>query len=99
LFTHPLNRHDLPFTTLSAIIDGGLIMSGNGDVPFYIKKNFEGIIPQGTPIAQVIPFRQENWQSKKTKGLFKKGEQHYNKSSSLIFGWYKKTFWTRKKYD
>ena len=99
LFTHPLNRHDLPFTTLSAIIDGGLIMSGYGDIPFYIKKNFEGIIPQGTPIAQIIPFRQENWQSKKTKGLIKKGQEHYDKSSSLVYGWYKKTFWTRKKYD
>ena len=99
LFTHPLNRHDLPFTTLSAIIDGGFVMSTTGNIPFYIKEGFEGIIPQGTPIVQIIPFRQENWFSKISKGLVKKGNEHGDKTSLLISGWYKKTFWTRKKYD
>jgi hypothetical protein len=99
LLTHPINRHDLPFTTLTGIIDGGLVMNANGSIPFYIKNEFEGIIPQGTPIAQLIPFRQENWSSKKTKGLVEIGKQHDTKTMSLISGWYKKTFWTRKKYD
>jgi len=99
LFTHPLNRHDLPFTTLCGIVDGGLIMYPRGNIPFYIKEGFEGIIPQGTPIAQLIPFRQENWSSKITKGLVKKGIQHNEKTNAIINGWYKKTFWTRKRYD
>jgi hypothetical protein len=99
LFTHPLNRHDLPFTTLSGIVDGGLVMSPSGQIPFFIKEGFEGIIPQGTPIIQLIPYRQENWIHKKTKGLLKKSNEHSFKTSSLIYGWYKKTFWTRKKYD
>jgi hypothetical protein len=99
LLTHPINRHDLPFTTLTGIIDGGLVMNPNGSIPFYIKDGFEGIIPQGTPIAQLIPFRQENWSSKKTKGLVEIAKQHNSKTTSLISGWYKKTFWTRKKYD
>jgi hypothetical protein len=99
LLTHPLNRQDLPFTTLSGIVDGGLVMSPKGNVPFFIKKGFEGIIPQGTPIAQLIPFRQENWISEKTKGLIKKSEDHLFQSNSLISGWYKKTFWVRKKYE
>ena len=99
LLTHPINRHDLPFTTLTGIVDGGFCMYPNGNVPFYIKEGFEGIIPQGTPIAQLIPFRQENWSSKKTKGLVFLSNQDRLKSFSLIYGWYKKTFWTRKKYD
>jgi hypothetical protein len=99
IFTHPFNRYDLPFTTLTGIIDGGLIMEAHGNAPFYIKKGFEGLIPQGTPIAQLIPFRQENWKSKVTKGLIKRGEEHKNKSLLLFSGWYKQTFWTRKKYD
>ena len=99
LFTHPINRHDLPFTTLTGIVDGGLVMSPNGSIPFYIKNGFEGIIPQGTPIAQLIPFRQENWSSKIKKGLIKTAQEHNSKTSSLIYGWYKKTFWTRKKYN
>jgi len=99
LFTHPLNRHDLPFTTLSGIVNGGLVMSPIGKIPFFIKEGFEGIIAQGTPILQLIPFRQENWSSKLTKGLTKIAKTHNDKAVSVIYGWYKKTFWTRKKYD
>ena len=99
LLTHPINRHDLPFTTLTGIVDGGLVMTPTGNIPFYIKNGFEGIIPQGTPIAQLIPFRQENWSYKVKKGLTKTAEEHQSKTDFLIFGWYKKTFWTRKKYD
>jgi hypothetical protein len=99
LLTHPINRHDLPFTTLTGIVDGGLVMNPTGSIPFYIKNGFEGIIPQGTPIAQLIPFRQENWSSKIKKGLIDIAEQHHSKTDSLIYGWYKKIFWVRKKYD
>ena len=99
LVTHPLNRNDLPFTTLSGIVDGGLVMDPCGNLPFYIKKGFEGIIPQGTPIAQIIPFKQEIWNSKIEKGLVQKGLQDSQKSLSVIFGWYKKNIWTRKKYN
>ena len=99
LITHPLNRYDLPFQTLGGIVDGEMIFSGTGNVPFYIKKGFEGIIPQGTPIAQLIPFHQQNWSSKIEKGLSKIAKDHETQSLLLITGWYKKTFWTRKKYD
>ena len=99
LFTHPLNRHDLPFTTLSGVVDGGLVMNPKGQIPFFVKKDFEGIIPQGTPIAQIIPFYKQNWSSKIQNGLILEGEKTSRQSRSLISGWYKKTFWTRKKYD
>jgi hypothetical protein len=63
LVTHPLNRNDLPFVTTSGIIDSGFFkMSGN--IPFFIKEGFSGVIPKGTPIAQVIPFKRESWTSK-----------------------------------
>lgn len=99
IFTHPLNRHDLPFTTVSGIIDGGLVMSPHGNAPFYIKEGFEGIIPQGTPIAQLIPFRQEKWKSKKTPGLAEIGLLHSKKAVIIFGGWYKKNFWVRKSYE
>ncbi len=99
LFTHPLNRNDLPFTTLSGIIDGGYVLYSHGNIPFYLKKDFEGIIPQGTPIAQLIPFRQEKWKLKRKNGLLKIGEQNNILSGSLIKGWYKNTFWTQKRFE
>ena len=99
LITHPINRYDLPFTTLTGVVDGGLVMYPTGSIPFYVKEGFEGVIAQGTPIMQLIPFRQENWSSQKTKGLIKISKEHETKTNHLIYGWYKKTFWTRKKYD
>jgi hypothetical protein len=99
LVTHPFNRYDLPFTTLTGIIDGGFSVYSHGSFPFYIKDGFEGIIPKGTPIIQILPFRQEKWKSKKTLGLVKEGEKHNNSSGNVISGWYKKTFWKRKNYE
>lgn len=64
LITHPLNRHDLPFVTTSGIIDSGYFNRA-GNMPFFFKEGFTGIIPKGTPIAQIIPFKRENWSSKK----------------------------------
>jgi hypothetical protein len=96
LIMHPLNRHDLPFTTISGVIDGGFVSPPSGQVPFFIKKNFEGVIKQGTPIIQIIPFLQQNWDSEIENGLTEKGYQ--NKHAHKIYGWYKDTFWKKKKY-
>jgi hypothetical protein len=60
LVTHPFNRFDLPFTTVSAIVDSDKYFTW-GSIPFFIKDNFEGVIPAGTPIAQLIPIKREKW--------------------------------------
>jgi hypothetical protein len=97
IFTHPLNRFDLPFVTLSGIVDGDFIM-GAGSYPFFMKKNFEGIIPRGTPIAQFIPFKTENWVSEEDISLIEKGLTESNRARSKIIGWYKHNGWVRKSY-
>jgi hypothetical protein len=99
LFTHPLNRHDLPFTTLSGIIDGGMTLSSDGNIPFYVKKDFEGIIKKGTPIAQIIPFLQEDWKRKKIKGIEKESKINNFQALLVFSGWYKQTHWKKKKYE
>jgi hypothetical protein len=60
LVTHPLNRHDLPFTTLSGVVDSDDFIAW-GNIPFFLHKGFEGVIPAGTPTAQLIPFKRERW--------------------------------------
>lgn len=99
LLTHPLNRHDLPFTTLSGIIDGGFATPPHGSFPFYIKTGFDGVIEQGTPIMQIIPFKQDIWQSEQSKDLLKKGLSSNQQSSLKFTGWYKNTIWNRKDYQ
>jgi hypothetical protein len=64
LVTHPLNRHDLPFVTTSGVIDSGYFGVA-GNIPFFIKEGFTGVIPKGTPIAQIIPYERKEWVSKK----------------------------------
>ena len=99
LYTHPLNRYDLPFTTLTGVVDGNFVLQAGANTPFYLKEDFEGIIEQGTPIVQIIPFLQQSWHSKLTKGVVKEGEKNNTIGNSLLSGSYKKRFWTRKKYN
>jgi hypothetical protein len=96
--THPFNRHDLPFTTLTGIVEGDFAMVPNGSFPFFIRKEFEGLIPQGTPIIQLIPFLQQSWESDKKDGLVEEGINNAKASRLVFSGWYKKKYWNRKDY-
>jgi len=99
LFTHPFNRFDLPFTTLNAVIDGGYAVPVNGNVPFYLKNDFAGIIEKGTPIAQIVPFKIDNWKSKYLDGLAEEADDNNYLGSTKIFGWYKKNWWHKKYFE
>jgi hypothetical protein len=55
-------HRESPFTILDGIVDTD---SYNAPVNFPFVLNdwgFEGLIPAGTPMAQVIPFKRESWQ-------------------------------------
>jgi hypothetical protein len=98
LWTHPLNRNDLPFHTVSGIVDGGWSMYG-GNIPFFIKEGFEGLIPAGTPFIQIIPFKNESWISKKDFTLIKKGDIQKKLRFRPASEWYKHTWWNKKSYE
>lgn len=60
LFTHPLNREDLPFRTLSGVVDCDRWRDGLVHFPaLWTDPGFEGVLPAGTPVAQAIPVRRE----------------------------------------
>ena len=96
--SHPFNRFDLPFTTLTGVVDADSIL-GPGNLPFFIKNGFEGVIPAGTPIAQILPFKREDWKIKSQEGLFKKGLDEVVKSTTSAKNYWKKHHWVKKKYD
>lgn len=59
-FTTPVHR-DLPFSILPGVVDTDSYTAPVA-FPFVLKDTtFEGVIPAGTPIAQVIPFKRESW--------------------------------------
>lgn len=97
LYTHPLNRHDLPFVTLSAVIDGEFTMHF-GQVPFFIKKDFNGVIPRGTPFAQILPFKRESWTSSFDEELLNQNDINEYTTWAKSSNWYRKTFWRKKSY-
>lgn len=97
LFTHPLNRIDLPFYSLTGIVDTDKF-TVPVNFPFFVKKDFQGIIPAGTPIAQAIPIKRENWKSEVEDKKPYEQPWYVNIMHNPPFGFYKKNFWQRKSY-
>lgn len=60
LFMHPANRFDLPFTTLTGMVDCDSYHDLFVNIPArWSDPAFRGVLKRGTPIAQCIPVRRE----------------------------------------
>ena len=60
LFTHPVNRADLPFRTLSGLVACDRFRDGLVHFPaLWTDPDFDGVLPAGTPVAQAFPIRRE----------------------------------------
>lgn len=99
LITHPLNRYDLPWVALSGIVDMDKEPMRPGQYPIFIKKNAEGLIPKGTPILQIIPFKRESWESEKNQKLIDSFTSSTYSATSIFQNWYRKFGWSRKEYN
>lgn len=97
LFTHPLNRSDLPFMTISGVVETDRYKNII-NFPFLIKEDFEGIIPAGTPIVQLMPFKREGWKMKLGEVSKKEINRELAKLAHKIMGGYKNQWWVRKEY-
>jgi hypothetical protein len=97
LFIHPLNRPELPFYSFTGVVDTDkhpLVVN----LPFLLREDFEGVIPAGTPLIQVIPFKREDWVSK----VDDSHSYNYPKVYEVEvppFAWYKRKWWSRKRYS
>jgi hypothetical protein len=62
LVTHPFNRADLPFHTLTGLVDCDRYQDNFVSFPArWLDLGFTGVLPRGTPVAQCIPYRRETW--------------------------------------
>jgi len=62
LFTHPVNRFDLPFTTLTGLVDCDRYHDAWINFPAHWRDaDFNGVLPKGTPVAQCFPIKRETW--------------------------------------
>src|SRR5580704_12585340 len=65
LFTHPVNRRDLPFTTLTGLVDCDTFNTTPLNFPaHWHDTEFNGVLPKGTPVAQCLPVKRESWTSR-----------------------------------
>jgi hypothetical protein len=97
LVTHPMNRYDLPFYTLSGIVDSD-IWGLPVFFSFFLKRNFIGVIPKGTPIMQYIPFKRDNWELELDYNSETIEEEQFKaeKRRTMVTGYYKKDIWQKK---
>lgn len=100
LFTHPIHRDNLPFKTLEGVVDtdGYHVPVA---LPFTLKDpDYEGLIPAGTPIAQVIPYKRDEWSlefgGEKDKEEIAKLSWRLRKLKQFR---YKNSYWKRKSYN
>jgi hypothetical protein len=102
MLTHPFNRFELPFTTVSGFMDSDGFWS-NGNIPFYIKDGWTGIIPKGTPFAQIVPIKRKTWMGsvnlKKMKYSQKLGFKVAQIREEKGYGYYRDKIWVKKRYE
>ena len=56
LVTHPFNRDDLPYRTLTGLVDGKTCGDTYLHIPaIWTDRKYSGLLTQGTPVAQCIP--------------------------------------------
>lgn len=97
-FIQPVHRES-PFKILEGFVDTDTYTAAV-NFPFVMKDpSFEGLIPKGTPIAQVIPIKRDKW---KMEIGSKEDVIQANKVSSLLhtlfFDGYKIQFWNHKEF-
>ena len=61
LFTHPLHKDHLPFLAIGGLVDTDKFIT-DGHLSFLIEKDFVGVLKQGTPLVQIIPFKRDDWE-------------------------------------
>lgn len=83
----------------------GIVDTDDFSIPFNIflklrDSEFEGMIPAGTPLVQVIPFKREKWTSQlggvKERAKYNRDGHKFN---TVFFDRYKKFWWQRKEYS
>jgi hypothetical protein len=92
LFVQPFHR-DSAFTILPGVVDTDKYVQPV-NFPFVLNDiKWEGLIPAGTPIAQVIPFKREDWNMEiGTISNIEKSNQVHNLLKTKFFDSYKNQF-------
>jgi len=98
LIISPLGFNKLPFKAVAGVVDTDNNISAFA-LPVWVSKNHKGIIKHGTPLAQVIPFKRDNWEM--VSDFFEDGAYYLQEQSSFgryAINHYANKIWTKKKF-
>tara|TARA_R110002020_G_scaffold352535_1_gene565596 strand:+ start:267 stop:1001 length:735 start_codon:yes stop_codon:yes gene_type:complete len=102
LFTAPMNNKEDRFEAIAGIVDTDLFP---GQINFPIVLNgdkyrgdFEHLVKKGTPIAQCIPFKREEWKMKITADDGYDIDKFLNIWNTSFVNSYKEKIWRKKKW-
>lgn len=103
LYTHPMNRFELPFMSTSGIIDNDKV-NLSGTMPFFIREGWTGVLPAGTPFSQLLPFKREHWVSNvdlitDPMVLYRKNMENAEIYRKPDGGVYLREVWERRNYS
>lgn len=97
LFVSPLHQDNAEIDILEGIVDTDTYHAPV-NFPFVLKNPLkEMLIPAGTPIVQVIPFKRDTWSMSLSKNIENATASEKFLNSSF-FDRYKHKFWSRKSY-
>jgi hypothetical protein len=73
-------------------------------MPFFVLRGVRGILPAGTPYAQIIPFKREHWESEIDVSLDAEAMVAKSKANTAKYrqpdgGVYQREVWERRKYE
>jgi hypothetical protein len=100
MFLPPLHRESV-FKIFEGVVDTDTF-SNPVELPFTLNDpKWTGVIPAGTPMAQVIPFKRESYELEIGSMKDEKENQEIllRKLKSTFFNAYKEKFWTKKEYN
>jgi hypothetical protein len=99
LFISPIHGDKSPIQAIPGLVDTDKYPS-DGYLSFFVEKGFKGIIKQGTPIVQVIPFKREDWESSLNQDKKSDEKNRANQLSvrSVFQNGYRKKMWSKKTF-
>ena len=99
LFIPPMHNPNGMFTVLPGLVDTDTYKAPV-NFPFTLNDvKWEGLIPAGTPMVQVIPIKRDVWEHKIGNDSDRREQSLVtSKLKTLFFNSYKRQFWHRKEY-
>ena len=99
IIMQPIHQDISPLMAITGIVDTDKMIT-DGHFSFLVKKGFKGVIKQGTPLVQIIPFDRDSWKSEVVDfDIAKDIIQHQRFVLRRVFGYgYKMLMRSKKDY-